>query len=48
MVPSGNKKLSITQAKCLNWIREEYALLAEQEKDSVKTFLDGTNCEQIF
>lgn len=36
------------QAKCLNWIREEYAMLAEQEKDSVKTFLDGTNCEQIL
>ena len=36
------------QAKCLNWIREEYAMLAEQEKDSVKTFLDGTNCKQIL
>jgi len=36
------------QAKCLNWIREEYALLNEDEKKKVKSFLEGTNCEQIL
>jgi len=36
------------QAKCLQWLRIEYAKLDEQDRDSVNEILAGTGCEQLF
>jgi glutathione S-transferase len=33
------------QAKCLNWIRDEYQALSEADRKRVDTLLDGTSCE---
>ena len=36
------------QAKCLNWIKEEFDKLNADDKSRVWAFLDGTGCEQIL
>ena len=36
------------QAKCLKWIKEEFAALNENDQSRVKTFLDGTGCEILL
>ena len=35
------------QAKCLQWLRIEYAKLDETERDQVDNMLRGTGCEQL-
>jgi glutamate dehydrogenase/leucine dehydrogenase len=36
------------QAKCLRWLREQYAELNESDKTSVDGILAGTGCEALF
>tara|TARA_B100001057_G_scaffold202853_1_gene203581 strand:+ start:1871 stop:2899 length:1029 start_codon:yes stop_codon:yes gene_type:complete len=36
------------QAKCLKWIKEEFCALNENDRQRVKVFLSGTDCEQIL
>ncbi|MBT4161060.1 MAG: glutathione S-transferase [Gammaproteobacteria bacterium] len=36
------------QAKCLQWIRIEYARLDDDDKNRVDEILKDTNCEQLF
>lgn len=36
------------QAKCLNWIKEEYAALDSKDKKFIDDFLYETGCEQLF
>ncbi len=36
------------QAKCLRWIREEYAALGAADRARVDGVLDGTGCETLF
>ena len=36
------------QAKCLNWIKKEFAALNENDQSRVKAFLDGTGCEILL
>lgn len=36
------------QAKCLQWIREQYAELAAEDRDRVDSCLDGTGCEALL
>ena len=36
------------QAKCLNWIKEEFDKLNADDKSRVRAFLDGTGCELIL
>lgn len=36
------------QAKCLQWVRQEYVRLDEADRRVVDRLLDGTGCEQLF
>ena len=36
------------QGKCLQWLREEYAGLAEDDRERVASALDGTGCEVLI
>ena len=36
------------QAKCLGWLRETYAGLADQDRSRVDAVLHGTGCERLF
>ena len=36
------------QAKCLQWIRQEFVRLEENERQEVLDFLDGTDCHRLF
>ena len=36
------------QAKCLNWIKNEFNQLNDKDKDRVKIFLDETGCGSIL
>ncbi len=36
------------QGKCLGWIREEYATLAEDDRAAVDLVLEGTGCEVLL
>jgi hypothetical protein len=36
------------QGKCVQWVREEYAALAEGDRAAVDKLLDGTGCEELF
>lgn len=36
------------QAKCLTWLREEYAALGERDRAKVDAALAGTGCEVLF
>ena len=36
------------QAKCLQWIRQEFVRLEEREREEVLAFLDGTDCHRLF
>lgn len=36
------------QAKCLQWVREEYAALPEPARRTVNGILDGTGCEALL
>ena len=36
------------QGKCLQWIREEYAALGDDDRSRVDTALAGTGCEVLF
>ena len=36
------------QAKCLNWVREEFNLLNQEDKDLTMTLLKNTGCENLF
>jgi hypothetical protein len=36
------------QAKCLQWIRQEFVRLEENERKDVLAFLDGTDCHRLF
>jgi glutathione S-transferase len=36
------------QAKCLKWIKEEFNTLSKNDKNRIKTFLEGTGCEAIL
>lgn len=38
----------VYQAKCLRWLREDYAALDQPAKDTVDQLLDGTGCAQLF
>ena len=36
------------QGKCLQWLREEYAALAQDDQRAVDALLDGTGCNRLF
>ena len=36
------------QAKCLNWIREEFNALSEDDKNRVNSYLEGTGCKSLL
>ena len=36
------------QAKCLQWIRQEFVKLADDDRTRVMDFLDGTGCHALF
>ena len=36
------------QAKCLNWIKEEFNKLSGSDKNIVKNYLSGTGCNKIL
>lgn len=36
------------QAKCLQWVRQEYARLDVADRGTVDRWLDGTGCERLF
>tara|TARA_B100001250_G_scaffold413958_1_gene449962 strand:- start:7019 stop:8116 length:1098 start_codon:yes stop_codon:yes gene_type:complete len=36
------------QVKCLKWIREEFDLLSNNDRNEVINYLDGTGCELLF
>ena len=36
------------QAKCLNWIKEEFDKLSSSDKNKVNCFLEGTGCNEIL
>ena len=36
------------QAKCLQWLRVEFAKLSEEERESVLEILNGTGCERLL
>ena len=36
------------QAKCLQWVRQEYARLDGADRETVDRLLDGTGCEALF
>jgi len=36
------------QAKCLNWIKEQYNLLEGKDKSFINNFLAGSGCESVF
>ena len=36
------------QAKCLRWLREQYALLGSDDRNAVDALLAGTGCEALF
>ena len=36
------------QAKCLNWIKEEFSKLSNSDKNIVKDYLSGTGCNKIL
>ncbi|MBT3938192.1 MAG: glutathione S-transferase, partial [Pelagibacterales bacterium] len=36
------------QAKCLNWIKEEYGALENKDKNFIDEFLNETGCEQLL
>jgi len=36
------------QSKCLNWIKDEFNNLSEQDKSDVKDYLKGSGCELIL
>jgi len=36
------------QAKCLNWLRQDYQALAPAHRATVDTALAGTGCEGLF
>ena len=36
------------QAKCLEWLRRDYAALAQADRESVDAVLAGTGCEVLF
>lgn len=36
------------QAKCLHWLRQEYAGLDETERAQVSAVINGTGCERLF
>lgn len=38
----------VYQAKCLAWLREEYAALSEKDRARVDAALAGTGCEALF
>jgi hypothetical protein len=36
------------QAKCLQWIRDEFYKLSDKDKQTILKVLDGTQCERLF
>ena len=36
------------QAKCLNWVREEFNRLNQEDKDLTVSLLKDTGCENLF
>ena len=36
------------QVKCLNWIKEEFDNLNENDKSRIIKYLDGTGCELLL
>ncbi len=36
------------QAKCLQWLRIEYAKLDDEDRGKVDTMLAGTGCEKLL
>jgi hypothetical protein len=36
------------QAKCLGWLREEYAALTSEDRERFDGAITGTGCEVIF
>ena len=36
------------QAKCLNWIKDEFSKLSDSDKNLVKDYLKGTGCNKIL
>ena len=36
------------QAKCLQWVRQEYVRLDEEDRRVVDGILEGTGCERLF
>lgn len=36
------------QAKCLQWLRDDYSALSDNERGAVAALMDGTGCEQLF
>ncbi len=36
------------QGKCLQWVRQEYAALEDEERSVVDEILAGTGCQELF
>jgi hypothetical protein len=36
------------QARCLQWLRQEYVRLEGADREFVDNLLDGTGCEVLF
>ncbi len=36
------------QVKCLQWLRDDYSGLSDNERGAVAALMDGTGCEQLF
>ena len=36
------------QAKCLQWVREAFPALGEDDQATVRTLLDRTGCEELL
>ncbi|MCR9078824.1 MAG: glutathione S-transferase [Hyphomonadaceae bacterium] len=36
------------QVKCLQWLRDDYSGLSDNERGAVAALIDGTGCEQLF
>lgn len=36
------------QAKCVQWLRDDYSAMSDNERGAVAAMFDGTGCEQLF
>jgi hypothetical protein len=48
IIQFGNKKTFPYQAKCLNWIKDEFNKLSKSDKEITLKMLKGSGCEKIL